>query len=88
VTPFAALPRCLFPVCKAQIIDAVFVGLHRKGKALAERAQGTLSYNVTFTFCEIYDEVVQDLLNSQNRDLPLTEDLIQGMVVEHLTESG
>lgn len=71
-----------------QIIDSVFVGLHRKGKALAERAQGTLDYSVSFTFCEIYDEVVQDLLNSQNRDLTLSEDLIEGMKVDHLTVSG
>ena len=71
-----------------KIIDSVFVGLHRKGKALAERAQGTLDYSVSFTFCEIYDEVVQDLLNSQNRDLTLSEDLIEGMKVDHLTVSG
>lgn len=32
--------------------------------------------------------ITQDLLNSQNRDLPLSEDLIEGMLVDHLTVSG
>ena len=71
-----------------QIIDALFVGLQRKHKALAERSKGAVEYRVSFTFAEVYGEVVQDLMNSQNRDLPLVEDPVEGMRAEGLTISG